>query len=58
MAWQVSGYLNRQPAAKGSIGQEGLSLDLAADVGRDNHRNETIKTQKKLMMEQLKKLRI
>ena len=58
MAWQVSGYLNRQPAAKGGIGQEGLSLDLAADGRRDNHRHETIKTQKKQMMEQLEKLRI
>ena len=58
MAWQVSGYLNRQPAAKGSIGQEGLSLDLAADVGRDNHSHETTETQKKLMMKQLEKLRI
>ena len=52
------GYLNRRRAAKGGIGQERFSLDLAAAVGRDNHRNETIETQKKLVMKQLEKPRI
>ena len=45
--------MNQRRAAKGGIGQERFPLDPAADVGRDNHSNETIETQKKLMMKQI-----
>ena len=59
MDWQFSGaHLNPQRAATGEIGQQRLSRDLAEYVGCDNHSNETIETQKKLMMKQLEKLRI
>ena len=58
IAWQVSGLFEQTNGVKGGIDQEGLPFDLAAAVGLDNHRNETIKTQKKLMMKQLEKLRI
>ena len=57
--WQFSGaHLNRRRADIGEIGQQRLSRDLAEYAGCDNHSNETIETQKKLMMKQLEKLRI
>ena len=50
--------MNQRRAAKGGIGQERFPLDPAADVGRDNHSNETTETQKKLIMKQLEQLLI
>ena len=47
--------MNQRRAAKGGIDQERFPLDPAADVGRDNHSNETIETQKKLFTKQLEK---
>ena len=58
MAWQVSGLFEPATGGQRRIGQERLPLDLAEYVGCDNHRNETIETQKKLVMKQLEKPRI
>ena len=54
----IWGYLKRRLAAKGGIRQERLPLYLAEYVWHYNHRNDTIETQKKLIMKQLEKLRI
>lgn len=49
------GYLKRRLAAKGGIRQERLPLYLAEYVWRYNHRNDSIDTQKKLIMKHLEK---
>lgn len=52
------GYLKRRLAAKGGIRKDRLPLYLAEYVWRYNHRKDTIDTQKKLIMNQLERLRI
>jgi len=52
------GYLMRRLAAKDGIRKEILPFYLAEYVWRYNHRNNDIKTQKKLIMKQLEELRI
>ena len=49
------GYLKRRLAAKGGIRKERLPLYLAEYVWRFNHRNDSIETQKKLIMKQLER---
>ena len=52
------GYLKRRLAAKGGIRRERLPLYLAEYVWRYNHRNESIETQKKHLLNILERINI